>query len=112
MSLGCAAIGRHTDLSVLCAMVTSRPMVPPGAMSESVVLSQPGAVLMSEPHVTTKGHVRCPGSELPSEAMLTSKHCAEMSLTLTIATTLRKAGHTLCLGIMRELALVAGVCEI
>lgn len=37
--------------------MTCRPMLLPEAMSVSVVLWQPGSMLMSKSHVITKGHV-------------------------------------------------------
>ena len=43
------------------AMDILEPMLPPGALSEFVLLSQPGAVLGSKAHVTTKGHDNIPG---------------------------------------------------
>jgi hypothetical protein len=42
------------------AMDILEPMLPPGALSEFVLLSQPGAVLGSKAHVTTKGHEDVP----------------------------------------------------
>jgi hypothetical protein len=67
--------GRQTGLLPL---EWTRPMLPPGAMSGSLVLSQLGYVLMSQAHVTTKGHVDVLVWTIP-EAMLMSQHCAEQA---------------------------------
>lgn len=53
------------------AIVISRPMLPPKALSGSMALLQLGFVLMSVACVTAEGH-ECPLSGLPTESILMS----------------------------------------
>lgn len=62
-------------------MVISGPKLPPRTMSGSMVLSQPGSVLMSH----HQRLYRCSWSRLLPEAMLMTEHCAEMVLPLIVA---------------------------
>lgn len=60
-------------------MMVSRPVLLLGVMSGSVILSQPGSVLMSEEaNVTNKRPYRCPWSGL-CEAILMFQHCAKLA---------------------------------
>ena len=49
------------DAMVVRNRPAMEPALPPEAMVMSMVLLLPGSVLMSEVHVTTKGHVDVPG---------------------------------------------------
>lgn len=56
-----------------CALVMSRPVLLPRAISMSVVLLQPGSVLISMVHATREGQADiCGLPVLPSEAILVS----------------------------------------